>query len=47
VIRGHGRSCAELLGLTGRTHDTSQDGPDLLDLLNDEPEDHCDGWDHC
>jgi hypothetical protein len=33
MVRGYGRDCAALLGLTGRTVDTGHAGPDLLDLL--------------
>jgi hypothetical protein len=35
LIKGYGRSCADLLGLTGSTADTGHEGPDLLDLLDD------------
>jgi hypothetical protein len=45
TVQGYGSDCAALLGLTGRTADVDQDGPDLLDLLDEEPEDCCDGWD--
>jgi hypothetical protein len=49
VAGRYGSDCAAQLGLTGRTTDTTQDGPDLLDLLNgdphDEPDDCCDGGD--
>ncbi len=45
MIKGFGPDCAAQLGLTGRTVDTGHSGPDLLDLLRDEPEDCCDGWD--
>ena len=45
MIKGYGRDCATALGLTGRTATVDQDGPDLLDLLGAEPEDHCDGAD--
>lgn len=45
MVQGYGRNCAALLGLTGATVDTGHLGPDLLDLLELEPEDCCDGWD--
>lgn len=45
MIQGLGEKCARDAGLLGTTKDVGQDGPDLLDLLKDEPEDHCDGWD--
>jgi hypothetical protein len=45
VAGRYGSDCAMKLGLTGRTTDVGQDGPDLLDLLDEEPEDECDGWD--
>jgi hypothetical protein len=45
MVKGFGRDCAAQLGLTGRTVDTGHAGPDLLDLLSDEPEDCCDGGD--
>jgi hypothetical protein len=45
VAGRYGSDCAEKLGLLGRTTDTGQDGTDLLDLLDAEPDDCCDGWD--
>jgi hypothetical protein len=45
---GYGSRCAEELGLTTTTprlRTDAQTGTDLLDLLDEEPEDHCDGWD--
>jgi hypothetical protein len=45
---GYGSRCAEELGLTvttPRLRTDAQTGADLLDLLDEEPEDHCDGWD--
>ena len=45
MIQGYGRNCATLLGLIGGTVDIGHSGPDLLDLLEVEPEDSCDGWD--
>jgi len=45
MIKGYGRDCAAQLGLVGKTVDTGHTGPDLLDLLGDEPQDCCDGWD--
>jgi hypothetical protein len=45
MIKGYGRDCAAQLGLTGRTLDTGHAGPHLLDLLDEEPDDSCDGWD--
>lgn len=44
AVQGYGSECAALLGLTGGTVDVGQDGPTLLDLL-DEDADMCDGWD--
>jgi hypothetical protein len=45
MTQGLGERCARNAGLLGRSTDTGQDGPDLLDLIEEEPEDHCDGWD--
>lgn len=45
MVQGYGRNCAALLGLIGGTIDTGHAGPDLLDLLDVEPEDGCDGYD--
>jgi hypothetical protein len=45
MVKGFGRDCAAMLGLIGGTVDVGQQGPDLLDVLADEPEDACDGWD--
>lgn len=45
MIKGYGRDCAAQLGLIGRTVDTGHSGPDLLDLLGEDPEDECDGGD--
>jgi hypothetical protein len=45
MVKGYGRDCAARLGLTGRTIDTGHTGPDLLTLLRDDWQDHCDGWD--
>lgn len=46
MVKGFGRDCATQLGLVGKSVDTGHTGPDLLDLLRDqEPDDHCDGWD--
>ncbi len=45
MIQGYGRNCAALLGLVGGTVDVEHAGPDLLDLIEVEPEDECDGWD--
>ena len=45
MVKGFGRDCAAQLGLTGRTVDTGHAGPDLLDLLRDDSQDACDGWD--
>jgi hypothetical protein len=45
MVKGFGRDCAAYLGLIGRSVDTGHSGPDLLDLLRDEPADCCDGWD--
>lgn len=42
MIKGFGRDCAELLGLTGSAPDVGQNGPDLFDAAD---EDLCDGWD--
>ena len=44
----YGEDCAAQLGLitsTRRLRSDPQTGVSLLDLLNDEPEDCCDGWD--
>lgn len=35
MVQGYGASCARELGLTGATVDTGQDGPTLLDLLDE------------
>jgi hypothetical protein len=46
--RGFGEDCAAKLGLivaVPRLHAFEQSGTDLLDLLSEEPEDCCDGWD--
>jgi hypothetical protein len=48
MVHGLGSKCARDAGLivsTPRLRTDAQTGPDLLDLLDDEPEDHCDGWD--
>lgn len=48
AISGYGESCAALLGLTTtspRLRTEPQTGINLLDLLNDNPEDHCDAHD--
>jgi hypothetical protein len=45
MVQGLGEKCARDAGLLGSTKDLGQDGPNLLDLLADEPEDCCDGWD--
>jgi hypothetical protein len=45
MVKGFGRDCAALLGLTGTTVDVGQDGPDLLDVLSHDEPDSCDGWD--
>lgn len=48
AVQGYGRDCAEKRGLitvTTRLRASVQDGPDLLDILAEEPEDECDGWD--
>jgi hypothetical protein len=45
MVKGFGRDCAALLGLIGRSVDTGHTGPNLLDLLEQEPPDCCDGWD--
>jgi hypothetical protein len=48
LVEGFGSDCAALLGLTvptPRLHVHEQTGMSLLDLLEDEPEDQCDGWD--
>lgn len=39
MIKGYGRGCAAQLGLVGRSVDTGHAGPDLLDLLGQEPGD--------
>ncbi|MEV6350214.1 hypothetical protein [Actinoplanes sp. NPDC051851] len=44
MVQGYGRNCAALLGLIGDTVDTGHAGPDLLDLIEPEPSDECDGW---
>lgn len=45
MVQGYGRGCAAQLGLIGGTVDIGHTGPDLLDLIEVEPEDSCDGWD--
>ncbi|MGA5300366.1 hypothetical protein ACPCHT_10580 [Nucisporomicrobium flavum] len=45
MVKGFGRDCAAQLGLTARSVDTGHVGPDLFDLLAEEPADACDGWD--
>jgi hypothetical protein len=45
MVQGYGRNCAAVLGLIGGTIDTGHSGPDLLDLIEIEPEDSCDGYD--
>lgn len=45
MVQGYGRNCAAALGLIGGTVDTGHSGPDLLDLIEVEPEDSCDGFD--
>jgi hypothetical protein len=45
MVKGFGRDCAALLGLIGGTVDVGQDGPDLFDVLADQTDDCCDGWD--
>ena len=52
VAGRYGSDCAARLGLTvtiTRLHVSPQTGPDLLDLLNGdpnvEPDDECEGWD--
>ncbi|GLY06822.1 hypothetical protein Acsp01_72010 [Actinoplanes sp. NBRC 101535] len=45
MVQGYGRNCAALMGLIGGSVDTGHSGPDLLDLIEVEPEDCCDGWD--
>ncbi|GAA2521386.1 hypothetical protein [Winogradskya humida] len=45
MVKGFGRDCAVQLGLVGRSVDIGHVGPDLLDMLDAEPEDSCDGWD--
>lgn len=48
VAGAYGSDCAAQLGLTTATprlRADAQTGPDLLDLLNEDPEDCCDGWD--
>jgi hypothetical protein len=35
LVHGYGPECARLLGLVGNTVDTGQDGPTLLDLLDE------------
>lgn len=45
---GYGPECARKLGLitaAKRTRTTTQTGIDLLDLIEPEPEDNCDGHD--
>jgi hypothetical protein len=37
MVKGFGRECATRLGLVGKATDTGHEGPDLLDLLDDEP----------
>ncbi|WP_430792026.1 hypothetical protein [Actinoplanes sp. G11-F43] len=45
MVQGYGRNCAAAMGLIGGTVDTGHSGPDLLDLIEVEPEDSCDGFD--
>lgn len=48
LVYGFGEDCAAKLGLvvaTPRLRTHVQTGTDLLDLLNEDPEDHCDGYD--
>jgi hypothetical protein len=48
MVHGFGVDCAAKLGLivaTPRLRVDDQTGMDLLDLLAEEPEDCCDGWD--
>ncbi|WP_433385455.1 hypothetical protein ACQPZX_27725 [Actinoplanes sp. CA-142083] len=45
MVKGFGRECAVQLGLVGRTADVGHEGPDLLDVLNDQTDDACDGAD--
>lgn len=48
MVHGFGEDCAAKLGLivsVPRLHAGDQTGTDLLDLLTEEPEDSCDGWD--
>ncbi|WP_433717741.1 hypothetical protein ACQP2Y_26535 [Actinoplanes sp. CA-051413] len=48
MIHGFGEDCALKLGLivaVPRLRTDEQTGTDLLDLLAEEPEDCCDGWD--
>jgi len=48
MVHGFGADCAAKLGLVvavPRLHFDEQTGPDLLDLLAEEPADCCDGWD--
>ena len=45
MVKGFGRDCAKQLGLIGGSVDVGHDGPDLLDVLAEDPADSCDGWD--
>jgi hypothetical protein len=45
MVKGFGRDCAALLGLSGGTVDVGHHGPDLFDVLADQADDCCDGWD--
>jgi hypothetical protein len=36
MIGPYGDDCAQLLGMVGRTRDIGQDGPDLLDVLEED-----------
>ena len=48
MIHGFGEDCALKLGLivaVPRLRTDEQTGTDLLDLLAEEPDDCCDGWD--
>ncbi|HEY0536269.1 MAG TPA: hypothetical protein VGD29_32180 [Actinoplanes sp.] len=45
MVKGFGRDCAAMLGLIGGTTDVGHHGPDLLDVLAEESDDACDGWD--
>ncbi|HEY6114670.1 MAG TPA: hypothetical protein VI172_01815 [Candidatus Dormibacteraeota bacterium] len=45
MVQGYGSDCARLMGLLGTAPDVGQTGPSLLDMLDVEPEDSCDGAD--